>query len=119
MSATGRETNTNSTLLKAGVRSAARPAPWRSGGTKSAPTGSTALSAATGKGTGKVIAMDKDLEEIVAEIRACLARYKGDPYSRGMADGAMMVLAYYDPKLFHRLFHDWAEAKKTLVRPGD
>jgi hypothetical protein len=66
-----------------------------------------------------VTGVDKDLEEIIVEIRSRLARYKGDPYSRGMADGAMMVLAYYDPKLFHQLFQEWAEAKKTLVRPGD
>lgn len=65
-----------------------------------------------------MIAMDKDLEEIVAEIRSRLARYKDDLYSRGMADGAMMVLAYYDPKLFHQLFHDWVEAKKTLANPN-
>jgi len=59
--------------------------------------------------------MNKDLEEIVAEIRSCLARYKDDLYSRGMADGAMMAIAYYDPKLFHQLFHDWVQAKKTLA----
>jgi hypothetical protein len=66
-----------------------------------------------------MIAMDKDLEEIIAGIRACLQEYGRSKYAQGMADGAMMVLAYYDPKLFHQIFHDWAEAKKTLAKQGE
>lgn len=61
--------------------------------------------------------MDRDLEEIVAGIKACLDDYRGNKYAQGVADGAMMVLAYYDPKLFHQLFYDWAEAKKRLAGP--
>ncbi|MDQ0287376.1 hypothetical protein J2Z49_002503 [Desulfofundulus luciae] len=41
--------------------------------------------------------MGKDMEEIVAELKSRLRHYRDDPYCRGVWDGAMMVIAHYDP----------------------
>ncbi|MBE3586002.1 hypothetical protein [Desulfofundulus thermocisternus] len=46
--------------------------------------------------------MGKDLEEIVVELKFRLRHYRDAPYCRGVWDGAMMVIAHYDPELFQR-----------------
>jgi len=59
--------------------------------------------------------MDKELQEIIADLMRHRPQTSRDLYCRGYWDGAMMMLAYYDPHLFHKMWPEWVRQKKMLA----